>query len=368
MAGGLTASSASAAGHVVIEPSEVDFGVLVPTANESRSVTVRNLGPDAVQIADIYLAGDVDPFDFLDGSCDVDLVLPAGGQCDLTLGFDPAGTGDFQAVLVVEGGPEDEPAVAPVKGRSRLPGKLVVTPGAINFGAVRLGTTSPAQRIQIHNDGGSPIRNVLVTARKPFAVSNGCGTEIQPLATCEITASFTPDLFTIWTSEGAAQSSDLVIDRNFGYGQRVKVPMRAFVVRQSGKPYPSRLDLARSLKADMRRMSTTAVRKVRGGPTRSFKLPRFRGGPHGSLKLTMRARVGKRWVVVASTESTLDWDESERLRLRLTKTGRELLRGPSRIRVKTVARFQATESSILGVLTVSKRATVLPVTSATKRP
>jgi hypothetical protein len=364
---GGVASSASAAGTVAIEPREVEFGVLLPRVKEDRSITVRNLGPDAVQLADIYLVGDVDPFDFVDGSCDVDVVLPPNGQCDLTMRFAPSAAGDFQAALVIEGGLDDEPAVASLTGRSRPPGKLVATPGAIRFGTVPLGTTSAAQHVQVYNDGGSSIPNVRVTAGRPFAVSNGCGTEIQPLTTCEIAVSFTPDLFTIWTSEGAAQSTDLVIESSLGFRQRLKVPMSATVVRQSGKPYPSRQELSQALKADMRRMSGAAIRKVRGGSARSFKLPRFRGGPHGTIELTMRARVGKRWAIIAATDSTLDWDESERLRLRLTKTGRRVLRGANRVRVKTVVRFQATEPAILGVLKVHGRATVRPVTDAEKK-
>lgn len=368
----LTTSNAVAAGELAIEPGEVSFGVLLPGKYDSKSLTVRNTGPDSVQLSDIYIAGDVDPFEFLGGSCDLGTMLPADGECTLTLMFAPADAGDFEVALIVEGGPGEEPAVATLTGRSRPPGTLVPSPSLVDFGAVRLDTVSAPRSVSIHNDGGTPIDIDIIYANGATIVSNGCGSKVEPLATCEVSMTFRPYAFSTWTSEKAIQTSELMI-RALAWDQRpprrlkIAIPMRATALRTSGEPFPTRQELARSYREDLRRMTGASIRLVRGGPTRLLSLPRFRGGVHGRLGFTMRARVGKRWVVIARAVTAVDWKASAQLTFRLTKRGKRLLRGSEPTRIEATAHFRGTDRSIVDPVAETKRAKVKPVAEPKKK-
>lgn len=373
---GLTASSASAAGTLAIEPGEASFGVLRPGKDDSRTLTVRNMGPDSVQISDIYIFGDVDPFDFLAGSCDLGVTLPAAGECSLTLEFAPVEAGDFEAVLVAEGD-GDESGVATLTGRSRPPGKLVAIPSFVDFGGVRPNAVNAPQTIRLHNDGGTPIdiRSISAVGDGTNIVSNGCGNELAPLATCEVLVVFRPVPYTIAiaTSERAIQSSDLWISA-YAWDQfpvrnlQLKVPMRATVLKPSGKPYPSKQELAEYLRGSLSRMASAAIRSARGGPARPLWL-RFPGhGLDGKLGLTLRAHVGKRWVAIANDATAVHRDAGARFSFQLMKKGKRLLRAGKPVRVKAETRFTATDRFVLdAAIEATEQAKVKPAKPKKKR-
>lgn len=371
------ATSASAAGTLVVEPSEATF-VLPPGKADSRTVTVRNTGPDAVQISDIYFFGDVDPFDFLDGSCDLGLTLPTAGECSLELEFAPTDVGDSEVTLVVEGAPGDEPGTATFVGRSRPPGKIVVTPSSIDFGGVRMNSVSAPQAVRLHNDGGTPIEIGWIGATGDIGggtniVSNGCRGELAPLATCEVSMVLQAFSSLVMTSERAVQSMELWISAYAwdGFPARtllVKVPMRGTILKPSGEPYPSKDALTNSLKARLSRMATAAIRLARGGPARRLWLRFQSDGVDGKLGLTLRARVGKRWVAIGEGDTAVARHAGARFSLLLSARGTRLLRTGKPVRVRAETRFAATDRFVLGgPIKVTEREQVKPVKPKKKR-
>jgi hypothetical protein len=364
------ASGASALSTLAVEPAEIDFGVRVPGSEANQSVTVRNLGPDAVALTDAVLIGDVDPFYFSGGSCELDVVMAANSECQLGLLFAPSldESGDYEVVLAVEAG-ENEPATARLSAKSRPPGQLVTSPASVDFGAVPVGATSSTQVVRVHNDGGSPIAIDSVWVNGFHAiVSDGCGREVAPLATCDIGLAYRPTPGSV-TSERSAQPGTLEIAA-LGWDQmpprrlRLSVPLRSTALMASGKPYPSQLELSSSIRSNLARLATAANRLVRGGPSRSLELPAFVNGPYGLLGVTMRGRVGKRWVSLANPTSMVQPESSVSLRFRLTKPARRVLKGAKPVRIEAIARFGASDRSIVEAAT--KRATIRP--PAKKKP
>lgn len=366
---GLSAASAGAAGQFVIEPEDIDFGIQVPDRDTDRSLVIRNLGPGDARLNDIYMFGDVDPFDFLFDDCPLGATMSAGSGCSVTLRFAPFESGDFEAMLVVEGEPEDEPAVAALTGRSRNVGQLVPSPAVVDFGAVRSGASSPPKVVQIHNDGGFPIDIDTIYANGATIVSSSCGREIAPLATCEMTLTFKP-YAGVFTSDQAAQSAELRIlalvwDKMPPRRLQVQVPLRATAVTSSGALYPSRTKFAGRIRHDLGRLAQETIRFAGNRTDVPSTLSELRAFPFGLFDLTLRARVGKRWTLVARASAQVDGPIGPELRW--TKQRRKLLRAVKPVQLKAVARFRSYDRTVAIAETVTRRAKLQPAVGKRKR-
>lgn len=366
---GLSAVSAGAAGQFVVEPEDIDFGVQTPGRDTDRSLVIRNLGPGDARLNDIFMFGDVDPFDFLFDDCPLGATMSAGSGCSMTLRFSPFEPGDFEVVLVVEGEPEDEPAAAALTGRSRNVGQLVSSPTLVDFGAVRSGASSPPKAVQIHNDGGFPIDIDTIYANGATIVANGCGKEVAPLATCDVTLTFKPYPL-VFTSEQAAQSAELRIralvwDKLPPRRLQLQVPLRATAVTSSGAPYPSQTKFARRIRHDLGRLTQEVIRsagKQAGVPSSLSELRVF---PFGLFDLSLHARLGKQWTLVARASAQVDGPI--RPALRWTKQRRKLLRAVKPVQLKAVARFRSYDRTVAIAEAVTRRAKLPPAVSKRKR-
>jgi hypothetical protein len=181
--------SAHAVGALSVDPAEVDFGSHVAGGYDVRSVEVTNAGPDEVELSDIMLIGDVDPFDFGDGSCMPGESLVAGGTCFLELVFAPFG---FQSVthdatLVVAGGEEDEPGIAELVGETTGSTPLSVIPSAVNFHPGVWGGKGPESSVLVINQSGMPLPIDEVNVSTGFeVVDTDCTDELMD-GSCSIT-------------------------------------------------------------------------------------------------------------------------------------------------------------------------------------
>lgn len=331
----LAPASASAAGALTIDPAEVDFGAQAVGTSAERSVSVRNLGPDPVLLTDVYLVGDVDPFDFAGGTCsDVDPIA-AGAECQLTLKFAPAAAGAYEVFLAAEGGPDDEPGVARLTGSGRQgSGSLVVEPGALAFPPTPKGSVSARQTLRVRNVGDGPATGVAVRGANPmYDVVNGCPSTLEAGAECSVSVAFAPrDPWTHMTSS----SLRVHWDNQFG----VVVPLSGSVTRPLAPTDPGAL-----IEQNLARLSDALPALLRGGP-RSARLPAFEAPAPGKLKLRAHVRTAKGRVLVATGDKRLTAGSEQRLRVRLTKRGRKLLKRPRATRVKVVVSFTADDGSV----------------------
>ena len=329
--------SAHAAGALSVEPADIDFGAHVAGGYEIRSVQVTNAGPDEVELSDIVLIGDVDPFDFGDGSCTQGELLVADGTCSLELAFAPLGfqPASHEATLVVAGGEEDEPGIAELVGETTGSTPLSVIPSAVNFHPGVLRGEGPESSVLVINQSEIPLSFDAVTASTGFRVVDTSCTDESPGGACSITVGVVlpygpsdPRHGTLTITTGDYETTIPLLARS-------NYPPDAFPLfpqGQQGQGWPVEARLADIAKA--------VPALVRGGPSRWRLAPAFRAGAAGDLSLALFGWKGKRRLWIGSGTQAFDKPGRGRLRFRLNKSGVALLRRPQRTRIKVVARFE----------------------------
>jgi hypothetical protein len=71
-------------------------------------------------------------------------------------------------------------------------GGVTATPGALNFGSVATGSTSPAQTVTVSNPTGSAAAVSAITAGGDFAQTNTCGNSVPAHGSCAVSVTFEP--------------------------------------------------------------------------------------------------------------------------------------------------------------------------------
>ncbi|SHL25334.1 choice-of-anchor D domain-containing protein [Actinacidiphila paucisporea] len=69
---------------------------------------------------------------------------------------------------------------------------VTATPGALNFGSVATGSTSPAQNVTVSNPTGSAAAVSALSASGDFAQTNTCGSSVPANGSCTVAVTFKP--------------------------------------------------------------------------------------------------------------------------------------------------------------------------------
>lgn len=369
------ASSASAAGVLAFEPEEVAFGAVPAGEQRSLPLSLSNIGPDPVVLGDAWLVYDegatVEPFSVDPGSCATVFVLAAGAECEMTATFLAAQqNGSFEALAVAEGEGVD-PAVAVLSGQSVPPpptGKLVAEPTRISFPRTRIDSVSAPRLVRVRNAGDNTIAVPPAAVTNPHfeVVSNDCPQLLAAGAECTVAVVFKP-------TDGLPLPIGYLVgeDRHAGalaFGPRdlatnrfqLAVSLSGGVAPRLPPPDPEAL-----IKSGLARLSDSVPAALRGGP-RHGRLAVFQAPLAGWLALRVYGWQGKRRVLVATGRARLAKGERRRLRISLTRSGRELLLRPKRTRVKAVLSFTVAADRTL--LTRTRALTVKPPKARRTKP
>ena len=165
------------------QPTSLSFGdVSVGHSSAAKTFTVTNNG-GATTVSGVTAPGGF-------GASGCVGALPAGGECIVTVTFDPttatAHTGDVNVMIGAA------PALAvPVSGTGKA---VSLTGGPVSFGDTKTGT-APKKTLTVTNAGQAPVSvsSVVVSpAGGPFSASNGtCLTTLAPNATCTLDVTYT---------------------------------------------------------------------------------------------------------------------------------------------------------------------------------
>lgn len=183
-------------GELDVQPNSQTFTDVklggCPQPASTKSFTLKNVGNDCL---DITAIANVAPYTVTNVSPALPQSLKKNESVNVTVTFAPASTGSFNNVALAV-------TRSPAKGESEIKcsGKAVtaqpafsVTPNAIDFGHVLLGTTTPAKLITIKNSGDVPI-SISVAGSPPGSVYQWAGLNIN--LTCgqqqTLAVSFTP--------------------------------------------------------------------------------------------------------------------------------------------------------------------------------
>jgi hypothetical protein len=165
---------------------------------------------------------DASSFSVNGNNCNGNFIQPGQG-CGISVGFNPSGPGTFSAQLEIPNSGSVDPIVVPLTGEALAGPKATITPGEVDFGVVKVGSSATPQQVTIANEGDFPlqIQQLLIISGTPltFPLSNdGCSQQqIAPGEECEVTVGFSPtkagernaSIFLITNTPGPITTSSL---------------------------------------------------------------------------------------------------------------------------------------------------------------
>ena len=172
-----------------ISPTSFDFGdITMGSTSPDQQVTVTNVTskPQLISMAG-GAGGAFGGFQDCQGK-----TLNPGASCHITYQFTPAGAGPVTGST--SGTVNGQAFNFSFKGDGVAKADLLISPVALDFGDVTVGTTSPDQQVTVTNVSSSPkLISMAGGAAGDFGGFQDCqGKTLQPGDSCHITYQFTP--------------------------------------------------------------------------------------------------------------------------------------------------------------------------------
>lgn len=189
-----------AAPRLVASPTSLSFGNQGQgTTSASQSITVSNLGDANLILGTVTKEGS-HPGDFTvtTDACSGGTVVPAG-TCTISASFSPTATGSRSASLRIPSNDAYSPHTIPLSGNGIVNGPgISLSATTLNYGNVKLGTTSATKGVVVTSIGSSSLNIGTVslggTNASEFSItSNTCnGASLSYGQTCVVGANLSP--------------------------------------------------------------------------------------------------------------------------------------------------------------------------------
>jgi hypothetical protein len=185
-------------------PGSLTFGSqMFGTESSAQTVTLENTGNLALTVSSITMSGDFSETDNCQNATEA-----VGGSCGIQVTFTPTTTGSRTGTMTIYADVLGGQLTAALSGTGTPSGVVGLTPAAVNFGAVALGTTSLPLQVEAGNNGSIAVPITSLTITPPFTISsNACGTSsLAAVTACQIMVEFTP------SQTGAATGTLTLVD------------------------------------------------------------------------------------------------------------------------------------------------------------
>ncbi|HLA69956.1 MAG TPA: choice-of-anchor D domain-containing protein, partial [Steroidobacteraceae bacterium] len=173
-------------GGLLASPTALDFGSqAVNTNSAARAVSVSNTGSSAAPISSIAASGDYTQTN----NCGTS--VPANGSCTVNVVFRPTVAGTRSGSLSINSSAGN--ASVALSGTGAAAGASISgNPTSLTFTSPAVGSTSPAQAVQLTNTGTLSAAIGSILASGDFAQTNNCGASLAVSASCTVNVTFTP--------------------------------------------------------------------------------------------------------------------------------------------------------------------------------
>ncbi|MEQ1621470.1 MAG: DUF3465 domain-containing protein [Methylococcales bacterium] len=125
--------------------------------------------------------------------------LDIGASCNLSVQFSPltAGISSGSISIISSDASPDSSQTIKLTGSGVAPSPIAtLSVTSLNFGSQAIGSTSPAQSINLSNTGKAPlVINSIGSSSNAFVVSSDCGAGLAVSTSCTISCSFSPIVF-----------------------------------------------------------------------------------------------------------------------------------------------------------------------------
>ncbi|RKG69734.1 choice-of-anchor D domain-containing protein [Corallococcus sp. CA054B] len=170
-----------------VNPERLSFGSIAVGSSASQKVKLTNEGVVPLLIDSLSV-----PLPFKLTPVSLPFTLMDGASLDVTVTYAPTADRVDSGILnVLSRDPDKGSLPIQLEGSGGAP-KLQLTPSALDFGPVRVGTSS-SLLLQVKNVGSLPLTIPAVLTQAPFSVSGlpPGGSVVQPQAVLPLTVTFT---------------------------------------------------------------------------------------------------------------------------------------------------------------------------------
>jgi hypothetical protein len=184
----LSGTGVGAGPMVVLAPGSLSFSLqVVGTSSVAQVVTLSNVGNAVLNVTSIASSGDFAQVNTCGST------VAAGANCTITVTFNPMSINTRLGNITVTDDASTSPQIVPLTGTGTY---FSLSPGSLNFGTVKVGTSSALQVITLTNMDNVTlvIRSVSIAgvSRADYSQTNTCGSRVTKGASCSITVTFTP--------------------------------------------------------------------------------------------------------------------------------------------------------------------------------
>jgi hypothetical protein len=200
---------------VTLSASSIAFGtVLVGTNKVAAPVTLTN--KMNVALTGITVAASGTGFTQVN-TCGTSIA--AGGTCTITATFTPTAAGAASGAVTITDSANNSPQSITLTGTGALP--VALNPTSLNFGTVKVGTTSAAKTVNVTNNMKTTLTITAIGFNGPdaadYSQTNTCGTSLASAAKCTISVTFKPK------ATGSRPANLILTDSATTSPQKVKI-------------------------------------------------------------------------------------------------------------------------------------------------
>jgi hypothetical protein len=190
----LAASNTGPPVGIVITPATTNLGsVLLGATGPATVFTVTNSGGSSSGVLTASLSSS--EFVITNDTC-TGIALVANSGCTIAIALKPATVGTKTATLSVSIDNGGSSGVKTLTGTGITGPSPAISPAALDFGSVALGTTSAAQTVTMKNYGGSSSGSFVIAKAGGFSAfpvsENSCTSPLAPAASCTFKVRFAP--------------------------------------------------------------------------------------------------------------------------------------------------------------------------------
>ena len=168
--------------------SNVYFGgQLLQTPSPAYVLKLTNTHSSPITVKAITTTGDFQQTN----TC---TTLAVGGQCNITITFQPTRTGFRIGTLIIRDDDLTSPQVVSLQGTGSQVGLTNSLYPGLTFGTLPLGTKARGQTVTLTNFGTTTLWLHNISTVGDFTETNTCATSVPPAGSCTISVTFAPTI------------------------------------------------------------------------------------------------------------------------------------------------------------------------------
>jgi len=158
------------------------------STSSAQPIVITNTGSSALMPTLVAATGDFSETD----NC-LNAIVNVGASCTVLVTFTPAQTGTRTGQLTLDANLSGGQLTVSLSGTGSPFGAVTLTPPALGFGPVGIGSISAPLQVTATNSNSTPILVTGFTISGPFTItSNACGASLAADAACQLKVTFAP--------------------------------------------------------------------------------------------------------------------------------------------------------------------------------